>query len=79
MAAVRFPFANQDVIEGGRLVNKGEHWYLAFRDPTIPVDWATYSQNQIATFFDRGGREPPVDCPCGFLESGEPCPNLPEE
>ncbi len=64
-SAVRYPFASQPVREAdGSLVNKGEHWFMAFSDWTIPVNWGIYAQNQIATYFDRNGREPPVDCAC---------------
>ncbi|MBK7977159.1 MAG: hypothetical protein IPK07_29135 [Deltaproteobacteria bacterium] len=48
----------------GTLVNKGEHWFMAFSDWTIPLNWGIYAQNQIATFFDHDGTEPPFDCAC---------------
>ncbi|MFN7955894.1 MAG: Ig-like domain-containing protein [bacterium] len=64
-SAVRYPFASQPVREAdGSLVNKGEHWFMAFSDWTIPVNWGIYAQNQIAAFFDHDGGEPPVDCAC---------------
>lgn len=64
-SAVRYPFASQVVRESdGTLVNKGEHWFMAFSDWTIPLNWGIYAQNQIATFFDHDGTEPPFDCAC---------------
>lgn len=69
---VRFPFADVWVSYGyPEAVNRGMHWYLAFSDSTQPVNWAKYSQEQMAEFFDTGayaGLRPPevpcVDCPC---------------
>jgi len=81
---VRFPFSDVwvDYPYGGP-TNRGMHWYLAFSNPDLPINWAMYSQNRMADFFDRDGysdvgpgenpHEP--DCPCPVIE--DTCPWLP--
>ena len=74
ISLVRFPFADIWVEYGyDQPQNRGMHWYLAFPDSTLPVNWGAYNQNQIAEFFltegySEGfgveGEIPGLDCDC---------------
>ena len=56
ISLVRFPFSDIWVEYGyDQPVNRGMHWYLAFPDKTLPVNWGAYNQNQMAEFFDTDG------------------------
>ena len=81
---VRFPFSDVWVdYPYGEPTNRGMHWYLAFSNPDLPINWAMYSQNRMADFFDHDGYSqvwppeapPKPDCPCPVTE--ETCPWLP--
>ncbi len=69
---VRFPFTDVFISFGYQApVNRGMHWFLAFSDSTQPLNWAMYSQEQMAEFFDTRAYAtlPPgefleVDCQC---------------
>lgn len=75
---VRFPFSDVWVSYGyPQPVNRGMHWYLAFSDSRLPLNWAAYSQNQMAEFFESEGYSalpqgeyPVPDCPCPVSPEG---------
>lgn len=64
-STVRFPFDSFNVYEEGEgMINKGKHWSLAITNPKAePIDWAAYSQNQVAVYFDLDEITPEdLDC-----------------
>lgn len=44
VSAVRYPYTD-------------DHEYIAVVDPDAPIDWATYSRNQLLHFIDTDGKE----------------------